>query len=72
MAKQITTVLIDLSGTLHIDNTAIPGAIQALNRLGFLFVLIFFNLYMFYCKLYIQLQHNLREKIAQFNIKFPK
>ncbi|KYN17925.1 PREDICTED: haloacid dehalogenase-like hydrolase domain-containing protein 2 isoform X3 [Trachymyrmex cornetzi] len=33
MARQITTVLIDLSGTLHIDNTAIPGAIQALNRL---------------------------------------
>lgn len=33
MAKQITTVLIDLSGTLHIDNTVIPGAVQALNRL---------------------------------------
>ncbi|EZA52288.1 haloacid dehalogenase-like hydrolase domain-containing protein 2 [Ooceraea biroi] len=33
MAKQITTVLIDLSGTLHIDNTIIPGAVQALNRL---------------------------------------
>ncbi|KAL0100308.1 hypothetical protein PUN28_019580 [Cardiocondyla obscurior] len=33
MAKKITTVLIDLSGTLHIDNTAVPGAVQALNRL---------------------------------------
>ncbi|KYQ52528.1 Haloacid dehalogenase-like hydrolase domain-containing protein 2 [Trachymyrmex zeteki] len=33
MARQITTVLIDLSGTLHIENTAIPGAVQALNRL---------------------------------------
>nr|XP_012219236.1 PREDICTED: haloacid dehalogenase-like hydrolase domain-containing protein 2 [Linepithema humile] len=33
MAKQITTVLIDLSGTLHIDNTVIPGAVQALSRL---------------------------------------
>ncbi|XP_011644510.1 haloacid dehalogenase-like hydrolase domain-containing protein 2 [Pogonomyrmex barbatus] len=33
MARQITTVLIDLSGTLHIDNTVIPGAVQALNRL---------------------------------------
>ncbi|XP_024870803.1 haloacid dehalogenase-like hydrolase domain-containing protein 2 [Temnothorax curvispinosus] len=33
MARQITTVLIDLSGTLHIDNTAIPGAVQALSRL---------------------------------------
>lgn len=32
MTKQITTVLIDLSGTLHIDNTIIPGAVQALNR----------------------------------------
>lgn len=25
-------VLIDLSGTLHIDNSAIPGAVEALNR----------------------------------------
>ncbi|XP_014475114.1 PREDICTED: haloacid dehalogenase-like hydrolase domain-containing protein 2 [Dinoponera quadriceps] len=33
MAKKITTVLIDLSGTLHIDNTVIPGVVQALNRL---------------------------------------
>lgn len=33
MAKQIRMVLIDLSGTLHIDNTAIPGAVEALNRL---------------------------------------
>ncbi|XP_053971783.1 haloacid dehalogenase-like hydrolase domain-containing protein 2 isoform X1 [Hylaeus anthracinus] len=33
MAKQIRMVLIDLSGTLHIDNTVIPGAIEALNRL---------------------------------------
>ncbi|XP_015432660.1 PREDICTED: haloacid dehalogenase-like hydrolase domain-containing protein 2 [Dufourea novaeangliae] len=33
MAKQIRLVLIDLSGTLHIDNTVIPGAVEALNRL---------------------------------------
>ncbi|XP_017880172.1 haloacid dehalogenase-like hydrolase domain-containing protein 2 [Ceratina calcarata] len=33
MAKQVRMVLIDLSGTLHIDNTAIPGAVDALNRL---------------------------------------
>ncbi|XP_003704105.1 haloacid dehalogenase-like hydrolase domain-containing protein 2 [Megachile rotundata] len=33
MAKQIRMVLIDLSGTLHIDNTAIPGAVEALTRL---------------------------------------
>ncbi|XP_076618459.1 haloacid dehalogenase-like hydrolase domain-containing protein 2 [Colletes latitarsis] len=33
MAKQIRMVLIDLSGTLHIDNTVIPGAVEALNRL---------------------------------------
>jgi len=32
MTKQITTVLIDLSGTLHIDNAIVPGAVQALNR----------------------------------------
>lgn len=31
MAKQIKMVLIDLSGTLHIDNTVIPGAVEALN-----------------------------------------
>lgn len=37
MAKQITTVLIDLSGTLHIDNTVIPGAAQALKRCFFFF-----------------------------------
>ncbi|XP_066151418.1 haloacid dehalogenase-like hydrolase domain-containing protein 2 [Euwallacea fornicatus] len=29
----IKEVLVDLSGTLHIDNQAIPGAIQALKRL---------------------------------------
>lgn len=28
-------VLIDLSGTLHIDNTVIPGAVEALNRCFF-------------------------------------
>jgi len=39
MAKQITMVLIDLSGTLHIDNIVIPGAIQALNRCNFLIFL---------------------------------
>ncbi|XP_012285089.1 haloacid dehalogenase-like hydrolase domain-containing protein 2 [Orussus abietinus] len=33
MASKIKTVLIDLSGTLHIDNTVIPGAVEALNRL---------------------------------------
>lgn len=33
MAKQIRMVLIDLSGTLHIENTAIPGAVEALTRL---------------------------------------
>ncbi|XP_033305947.1 haloacid dehalogenase-like hydrolase domain-containing protein 2 isoform X1 [Bombus bifarius] len=33
MAKQIKMILIDLSGTLHIDNSAIPGAVEALNRL---------------------------------------
>lgn len=36
MAKQIKMVLIDLSGTLHIDNSAIPGAVEALNRWFFI------------------------------------
>ncbi|XP_057338610.1 haloacid dehalogenase-like hydrolase domain-containing protein 2 [Microplitis mediator] len=33
MANKIKTVLIDLSGTIHIDNTVIPGAIEALKKL---------------------------------------
>lgn len=28
----IKAILIDLSGTLHIENTAIPGAVDALKR----------------------------------------
>jgi len=28
----IKSVLIDLSGTLHVENTAIPGAVDALKR----------------------------------------
>ncbi|XP_078051032.1 haloacid dehalogenase-like hydrolase domain-containing protein 2 isoform X2 [Augochlora pura] len=33
MTRQIRMVLIDLSGTLHIDSTVIPGAVEALTRL---------------------------------------
>ncbi|XP_045102925.1 haloacid dehalogenase-like hydrolase domain-containing protein 2 isoform X2 [Portunus trituberculatus] len=33
MAKRIAAVLIDLSGTIHIEDTVIPGAIEALKRL---------------------------------------
>lgn len=33
MAAKIRGVLIDLSGTIHIENTVIPGSIQALKRL---------------------------------------
>ncbi|XP_031781490.1 haloacid dehalogenase-like hydrolase domain-containing protein 2 [Nasonia vitripennis] len=33
MSKKIKSILIDLSGTLHIDDTAIPGAVDALKRL---------------------------------------
>ena len=32
MYRSIKTVLIDLSGTLHIDDVAIPGAVEALKR----------------------------------------
>jgi ribonucleotide monophosphatase NagD (HAD superfamily) len=28
----IKAVLIDLSGTLHVENTAIPGAVDAMKR----------------------------------------
>ena len=28
----LKTVLIDLSGTLHVENSAIPGAVDALKR----------------------------------------
>ncbi|CAD6231965.1 GSCOCG00001675001-RA-CDS [Cotesia congregata] len=33
MANKIKAVFIDLSGTIHIDNTIIPGAIEALKKL---------------------------------------
>lgn len=49
MARQITTVLIDLSGTLHIDNTAIPGAVQALNRLSFFSSFVFHYVIRMFC-----------------------
>ena len=32
MAAKISGVLIDLSGTIHVENTVIPGSIQALKR----------------------------------------
>jgi hypothetical protein len=32
LAKQIKAVLIDLSGTLHIEDQVTPGAVQALKR----------------------------------------
>ena len=33
---RIRTVLIDLSGTLHIENEIIPGSLEALNKYIFL------------------------------------
>jgi len=30
--RAIKAILIDLSGTLHVENTAIPGAVDALKR----------------------------------------
>lgn len=30
--EAIKAILIDLSGTLHVENTAIPGAVDALKR----------------------------------------
>ncbi|XP_046746324.1 haloacid dehalogenase-like hydrolase domain-containing protein 2 [Diprion similis] len=33
MTRRIRTVMIDLSGTLHVDNNVIPGAVEALERL---------------------------------------
>ena len=32
MAAKISGVLTDLSGTIHVENTVMPGAIQALKR----------------------------------------
>lgn len=32
MAAKIRGVLVDLSGTIHVENTVIPGSIQALKR----------------------------------------
>lgn len=34
MAAKIRGVLIDLSGTIHVENSVIPGSIQALKRYG--------------------------------------
>ncbi|XP_011502739.1 PREDICTED: haloacid dehalogenase-like hydrolase domain-containing protein 2 isoform X2 [Ceratosolen solmsi marchali] len=33
MSNKVKLVLIDLSGTLHVENTAIPGAVEAIKRL---------------------------------------
>lgn len=30
--SKLKAVLIDLSGTLHVDNEAIPGAVEALKK----------------------------------------
>lgn len=54
MAKQIKMVLIDLSGTLHIDNTVIPGAMEALNRWYFYLL----KLLNYYIKLDIKIMSN--------------
>lgn len=53
MTKQITTVLIDLSGTLHIDNAIVPGAVQALNRYR---LFTFLMLYVCTCIVYIHMR----------------
>lgn len=34
MVAKIRGVLIDLSGTIHVENSVIPGSIQALKRYG--------------------------------------
>ena len=34
MANKIKAVLVDLSGTLHIENTVTLGAVEALERLS--------------------------------------
>ena len=33
MASKLKAILIDLSGTLHIEDHAIPGAVEALKKL---------------------------------------
>ncbi|KAK8725143.1 hypothetical protein OTU49_010719 [Cherax quadricarinatus] len=33
MAKKIRAILVDLSGTLHVDDTVIPGSIEALKKI---------------------------------------
>lgn len=80
--KQITTVLIDLSGTLHIDNTVIPGAVQALNRYClFTFLISIYTYVCMYCATvyvhaYIYARfitgnlYSARVKMARFNFKF--
>ena len=33
---KVNAVLVDLSGTLHIEDTEIPGSIQAVKRYGYI------------------------------------
>lgn len=40
---KIKAILIDLSGTIHIDDEPTPNAIQALNKLVSCFVLVFYS-----------------------------
>ena len=47
MTRKIKAVLIDLSGTLHIDNTVIPGAVEALNRYAFIYMRAVTRTYMY-------------------------
>jgi len=42
MAARIGAALIDLSGTLHVEDSVIPGAIEALRRFAFQHLLIIF------------------------------
>lgn len=45
MAAKIRGVLVDLSGTIHVENTVIPGSIEALKRYfrAHIFILSFRN-----------------------------
>lgn len=46
MSRYLKAVLIDLSGTLHIENELIPGSVEALNK-----YFLFFYAYIRYNKL---------------------
>ena len=55
MGTLIKAALIDLSGTLHIEDTVVPGAPEALKR--------YYSDQLFFCLLFIFLYHQIKQML---------